>query len=61
MRDGRESLWENCLKAPYNWPLVATGYAQRSTPRGTISVSYVLVTYVANEIAGATIFERYDR
>lgn len=61
MRDERESLWEVCLKTPYDWPLVATGYAQSSTPRGSMGVSYVLFTYVANEIAGATVFERYGR
>ena len=61
MRDLRESFWENCLKTPYNWPLVATGYAQSSTPRGSMGVSYVLFTYVAKGFAGATMFERYDR
>lgn len=61
MRNEREGLCENCLKTPYNWPMVATGYAQSSTPRGFMGVSYVLSTCIAKEIAGATIVEQYDR
>ena len=55
MKPEKERLKRKLLgELSQKWPLVTTGYAQSSTPRGSVGVSYVLFTYVAKEFAGAT-------